>query len=185
MHSTSLPYTRTAQWLHWSMAGLWISSWILGFLATHWRDSLNPHHGLTILHKSLASTLLVLIIVRIFWRLTHAAPALPAQMSPLMQRAAHIGHGLLYLVALIALPVSGWYWSSVADKPILLLGLMPLPPLVAPDPTLYGLAKGLHQWTAWICGVLVSGHVLVALKHHFIDKDEVLRTMLSAQKKHS
>lgn len=174
-------YTRTAQWLHWSMAALWISSWILGLLATHWRETLNPHHGLTILHKALASSLLILIGVRLLWRWTHPAPALPSHMSPLMQRAAHMGHLLLYGIALLALPISGWFWSSVADKPILILGLVPLPPLVAPDPSLYALAKAIHLWTAWLCGALVAGHVLVALKHHLIDKDDVLRSMLPAK----
>jgi len=178
MDSGSVRYTRTAQWLHWSMAAIWILSWALGILATHWREALNPAHGLTLLHKALASSLLILIIVRVLWRLTHPAPPLPSQMSSLMQRAAHLGHALLYGVALIALPLSGWYWSLVADKPILLLGLWQLPPLVMPDPTLYELAKMLHQWMAWGCGALVGGHVVVALKHHWIDKDTVLRSML-------
>lgn len=178
MDTSSARYTRTAQWLHWSMAAIWILSWVVGILATHWREALNPTHGLTIVHKALASTLLILIVVRVFWRLTHPAPALPSHMSSMMQRAAHVGHLLLYVVALIALPLSGWYWSSVADKPIMLLGLVQLPPLVAPDPTLYGLAKTLHQWLAWSCGALIGGHVLVALKHHWIDKDTVLCSML-------
>ncbi|EJM61983.1 cytochrome B561 [Pseudomonas sp. GM50] len=171
-------YTSTAKWLHWGMALVWICSWGLGILATHWRDELNPHHELTFLHKALASTLLFVLVVRVAWRLMNRPPALPESMSPLMKRGAMIGHILLYAVALIALPLSGWYWSSIADKPILVLGLFLLPPLVAPDPDLYDLAKYIHTWTAWCCGVLVGGHLLVALKHHFLDKDGILDGML-------
>ncbi|EPJ84684.1 putative cytochrome [Pseudomonas sp. CFII64] len=177
-NTTISGYTSPAKWLHWGMALLWICSWGVGILATHWRDELNPHHQLTILHKAVASTLLFLIVLRVTWRLMNRPPELPASMSPLMKRGAMIGHLLLYVVALIALPMSGWYWSSVADKAILVAGLFLLPPLVTPDPELYDLAKYIHTWTAWCCGALVGGHALVALKHHFIDKDETLIGML-------
>lgn len=85
-------YTSTAKWLHWGMALLWIGAWFIGILATHWRDEFNTHHELTFLHKAMASTLLFLIVVRIAWRITHPAPALPAAMSPLMKRGAFFGH---------------------------------------------------------------------------------------------
>ncbi|MHC8285672.1 cytochrome b [Pseudomonas sp. XS1P51] len=154
----------------------------MGILATHWRDELNPHHELTYLHKAAASTLLFLFVVRVFWRLVKRPPALPVSMSPLMKRGAVLGHVLLYAVALMALPLSGWYWSSVADKPIIVAGLFILLPLVAPNPDLYDLAKSVHAWTAWCSGALVGGHLLVALKHHFLDKDDILARMLPRTK---
>jgi cytochrome b561 len=174
-------YTSTAKWLHWGMALLWIGAWFIGILATHWRDEFNAHHELTFLHKAMASTLLFLIVVRIAWRITHPAPALPAAMSPLMKRGAFFGHLVLYAIALIGLPLSGWYWSSVADKPILVAGLFQLPPMVSPDQTLYDLAKSIHTYVAWLCGALVGGHVLVALTHHFVEKDGVLKGMLPSR----
>lgn len=171
-------YTGTAKWLHWGMALIWLGSWGVGILATHWRDELNPHHELTFLHKATASTLLFLVVVRVFWRLLKRPPAFPVSMNPLMRRGAALGHILLYALALMALPLSGWYWSSVADKPILVASLFILPPLVAPNPDLYDLAKLVHTWIAWFCGALVGGHALVALKHHFVDKDDILNGML-------
>lgn len=171
-------YTATAKWLHWGMALIWIAAWLVGIVAVHWRDEFNPQHQLTFLHKAMASTLLLLIVLRIAWRLTHAAPAMPDTMTPRLKRAAFIGHLLLYIVALLGLPISGWYWSSVADKPILVAGLFLLPPLVEPDKCLYDLAKAIHTYSAWLCGALVGGHVMVALKHHFVDKDKVLAGML-------
>lgn len=175
-------YTGTAKWLHWGMALIWLAAWIIGILATHWRDEFNADRGLTYLHKSMASTLLFLIVVRIAWRLSHPAPALPDSMSRTMKRGALVGHVLLYAVALIGLPLSGWYWSSVADKPIMVASLFMLPPIVAPDESLYDLAKAVHTYTAWVCGALVGGHLLVALKHHFVERDDVLKGMLPARK---
>jgi cytochrome b561 len=176
-------YTGAAKWLHWGMALIWIASWVVGIIATHWRDELNHHHELTFLHKATASTLLFLIIARIAWRLTHKLPALPESMSSLMKRGAVVGHLMLYGIALLMLPISGWYWSSVADKPILVAGMFMLPPLVDPNPDLYDLAKYVHTWTAWACGALVGGHLLIALKHHLFDKDEVLAGMLPRSQK--
>lgn len=175
-------YTPTAKALHWLMAAIWIAAWILGFCAVYLRDSLNPHHGLTITHKALASTLLFLIVLRVAWRLTHPAPALPDTMSPGMQRLAGFGHLALYAVALLALPVSGWLWSSVAGKPIMVPGLFTLPPLTAPAKEWYDSAKLLHVTLAWAMGAMVLGHVLVALKHHFVDRDGILRGMLPASR---
>lgn len=174
----SRKYTAPARLLHWLMAIIWIAVWLIGYIAVTWRDEMNPHHGLTIAHKALASTLLFLIILRVFWRLTHRAPALPDSMSPLMQRAAHWGHILLYAVALIALPLSGWLWSSVAGKPISVLWLFPLPPLVEANPDYYPLMKEIHITLAYFTGALVLGHILVALKHAIVDKDGVLQSML-------
>lgn len=171
-------YTATAKALHWLMAAIWITAWILGFCAVYLRETLNPHHGLTLTHKALASTLLFLIVLRVAWRLTHPAPALPDTMSPAMKRVAGLGHLALYALALLALPVSGWLWSSVAGKPILVLGLFTLPPLTAPAKEWYDQAKLLHVTLAWGMGAMVLGHVLVALKHHFIDRDGILRGML-------
>ena len=88
------------------MAIIWIAAWFIGYIAVTWRDELNGNHALTIAHKALASTLLLLIVIRIAWRLTHAAPPLPESMSTAMRRAAHVGHFVIYTAGLIALPVS-------------------------------------------------------------------------------
>lgn len=176
--SNTESYTATAKCLHWGMALIWTAAWLIGIVAVHWRDEFNPQHQLTFVHKAMASVLLFLIVLRIAWRLTHPAPAMPDTMSRLMKRGAFAGHLLLYLVALLGLPISGWYWSSVADKPILVAGLFLLPPLVEADQSLYNLAKSIHTYTAWLCGALVGGHVVMALKHHLIDKDKVLASML-------
>ena len=179
-NSNQHAYNPFAKFLHWLMAGIWIAAWLIGFAAVHLRDELNGHHQLTFLHKAIASTVLFLTALRIVWRLTHPVPALPATMSPLMQNAAHLGHYALYAVALLALPLSGWIWSSVAGKPIMVLGLFVLPPLTAAAPEYYDTAKLVHQWLAWSFGIVVLGHAGAALKHHFVDKDGVLNSMLPA-----
>lgn len=171
-------YTGIAKLLHWAMAAIWIAAWCMGMIAVYLREALNPHHGMTAAHKAIGSTLLFLIVLRVAWRLAHPAPGLPDRMTPFMRKAAHLGHIALYAVALIALPISGWIWSSVADKPIMVLWLFQLPPLTAPNPAAYDAAKTLHVLCAWSMGALVAGHILIALKHHLVDRDGVLEGML-------
>lgn len=176
-------YSATAKGLHWLMAALWLAAWIVGILAVYWRDALNPHHGLTFWHKAIASSLLLLIVVRLAWRWTHPAPSLPSNVSARLQSLAHWGHRLLYALALIALPVSGWAWSSVADKPIMVLGLFSLPHILPTWPEAYDTVKWLHIILAWFCGALVAGHLMFALKHHWLDRDGVLESMLPRRRR--
>jgi len=181
MHQAPEHYTATAKWLHWLMAAIWISAWALGFSAVHWH-AINEDHQITFWHKAIASTLLFLIVLRVAWRLTHPAPALPGNLSPFMRKAAHHGHLLLYAVALLALPLSGWLWSSVVGRPIMVLGVFPLPPLTAEHGGVAPYVKMFHTYVAWACGALVAGHGLIALKHHFIDRDGVLKGMLPGRR---
>ncbi|WP_415343618.1 cytochrome b [Enterobacter hormaechei] len=170
-------FTPLAKFLHWLMAFIWIGAWFVGYVAVTWRDELNGDHSLTIAHKALASTLLLLVIIRIAWRLTHPAPPLPDSMSAVMRRAAHAGHFVIYAAGLIALPVSGWLWSSVADKPIMVLWSFRLPPLAAPHPEYYELMKDIHVTLAFTMGAVIAGHILIAIKHALIDRDGIMSGM--------
>lgn len=176
MHTVT-HYTSTAKWLHWLMAAIWLGAWLLGLSAVHWH-SINADHRITLLHKAVASTVLVLVVVRVAWRLTHPAPPLPASMAPMLRKAAHAGHLFLYAVALMALPLSGWLWSSSGNHEVWMLGLVKLPALIEPNEAVQHVVGVFHTWVAWLCGALVGGHILIALKHHFIDRDAVLLGML-------
>lgn len=173
----AVSYTPVAKLFHWGMALVWIAAWGIGFTAAHGGKSLNPEHVLTFLHKAIASTILFLTVLRLLWRFGHRPPILPETMSALSQQFAHFGHLLLYAVALIALPISGWLSSSFAGKPILMAGFIPLPPLAAPDKALGATVFAIHTYTAWFCGLLVLGHILIAIKHHVIDRDDILLRM--------
>ena len=53
-----------------------------------------------------------------------------------------------------------------------------LPTLVAKDQALHERIETLHVALAWVLAAVVVVHVLAALKHHFIDRDDVLVRML-------
>ncbi len=102
---------------------------------------------------------------------------LPVSMSPMMKKAAHAGHLCLYLV-LIALPVTGCLFSWSAGHLAPVLYLFNLPTLIQPNQEVLAVVKPLHIYLSWGAGLLVAGHILAALKHHFIDKDHILKSMI-------
>ena len=121
------------------------------------------------------------MVIRIFWRYTHPAPKLPDSMSPLMQKMAHLGHLALYFI-LLALPITGCLFSWSAGHPAPVLYLFEIPRLVQDTPELLAIVKPLHIWISWAAGLLLVGHIVAALKHHFIDKDNVLNSMTKQAK---
>ena len=172
-------YTRTAQFLHWIMAIIFIAAWLIGFYSGNFLsyEIDGSFKGSVItLHKNIATVIIFLFVVRIFWRYTHPAPQLPDSMSPLMQKMAHLGHLALYFM-LIALPITGCFYSWSAGHPAPVLYLFEIPRLVDKNPDILAVIKPLHIYLSWAVGLLLVGHIAAALKHHFIDKDHVLISM--------
>lgn len=184
MQNTSQYYTRTAQILHWLMAIIFIAAWLIGFYSGNFLDYAvdGSFKGQVItLHKNIATTIIFLVLIRLFWRYTHPAPQLPDNMSPSMKVFAHLGHLALYLM-LLALPITGCLFSWSAGHPAPVLYLFEIPRLVQDNPDLLAIVKPIHIYLSWFAGFLVVGHLAAALKHHFIDKDNVLRSMTQQEK---
>ena len=169
-------YTATAKALHWLMAVLLIGLLALGF---YMHDlPLSPEKlQLYSWHKWAGVTVFVLVIVRGIWRFIHRPPPLPASMAPHLQLAAHAGHFLLYAL-MLAIPVSGWLMSSAKGFQTVWFGVLPLPDLVGKDRALGHLLGEVHEWLNVLFVTVLVGHVAAALKHHFIDRDDVLHRML-------
>ena len=94
-----------------------------------------------------------------------------------MQRLAHAGHIALYAFMLI-IPISGWLMSSAKGVQTVWFGVLPLPDLIGKDKALGHLLEEVHETLSWTLVTLIAGHVLASLKHHFIDRDDVLKRML-------
>jgi cytochrome b561 len=174
-NNVSATYTKTAIVLHWLIAILIITAFTLGWIMTDM--------GVTPLklrmfnwHKWVGITVLALVVVRSVWRITHTPP--PFLPMPAWQRfAAHSLHYGLYALMLLQ-PLSGWIYSNAAGYPIVYLGLIRLPTLVAKDKALADTMMERHELIGWLLLACIVLHVLAGLKHHFIDRDGTLRRML-------
>jgi len=175
----STHYTRTAKSLHWLMAILFFGLLALGF---YMHDlPLSPDKlKLYSWHKWAGVTVFLLVWLRLFWRVTHRPPALPESMPKLMQFAAHAGHLALYLL-MIAIPLSGWLMSSAKGFQTVWFGVLPIPDLLGKDKELGALLAEVHEALNLLFVLVILGHVGAALKHHFIDKDDILTRMLPAR----
>jgi len=130
------------------------------------------------LHKSLGITILVLTLARIGWRLAHPAIPLPAEMPRWEKLAARATHVLFYVI-LIAMPMTGWLASSAAGREIAWFGLFDWPLLpVGGGRETAGRFMEVHEVVMKGLYVLIALHVLGALKHQFINRDNVLHRMI-------
>ncbi len=170
-------YTKTAIALHWLIALLIIAAFGLGVTMTDIPGLTPTKLKYFSWHKWLGVTVLALMLVRLLWRLTHAAPVLPSSIPAWQIQASGLLHGGLY-VLMFAIPLSGYFYSLAAGVPVTYLGVLPLPVLIGPDPELKDVLKGVHYWLNMGLLAAVILHVAAALKHQFIDRDGVLKRML-------
>ena len=172
----STQYTRTAKSLHWLMAVMFFCLLALGF---YMHDlPLSPEKlQFYSWHKWAGVTVFLLVWLRLFWRVTHRPPTLPASMPKLMQLAAHAGHLALYLL-MIAIPLSGCLMSSAKGFQTVWFGVLPIPDLLDKNKELGAVLAEVHETLNLIFIAVIVGHIGAALKHHFIDKDDILTRML-------
>ena len=112
---TTTYYTRTAVSLHWLVAGLILAAVFMGWTMTSMEIS-PARLKLFNYHKWVGVTVLLLALLRLGWRLSHAAPPL-LPMPRWQQMAAHGGHYLLYGL-MLAVPVAGWIYSNASGYPV-------------------------------------------------------------------
>jgi len=84
-------------------------------------------------------------------------------------------HGLLY-IAMIAFPLTGIGMSMMGGRKVLVFGHA-LPALLPKNESIAKILYTSHVWISYAIIALVSMHVLGALFHHFVRKDNVLRRM--------
>ncbi|MGI9295624.1 MAG: cytochrome b/b6 domain-containing protein [Pseudomonadales bacterium] len=177
----SSSYAWPAQLLHWSVAALIVTQFVLGNLAERAEDNDAKMAQLTLLsnHKSVGITILMLALLRVVWRLLSPPPALPSTMPGWQVLASKFSHRLLY-VLIFVLPITGWLMSSASAYTVSWFNLFELPDLVAPSTELKETLLDAHHLFAELLFVLAVLHIAAALKHHFVDKDDILRRMMSS-----
>jgi cytochrome b561 len=129
-------------------------------------------------HKWIGITVFIVTCARLAWRSGHRPP--PRVPMPDWQRRAAAGSHVLLYVLLMAIPMSGWLYSSSTGVQVVYLGLFPLPDLVPKDRSLAAVLKWTHYGLNSTLFALVSVHAAAALKHHFADRDSTLARMLPA-----
>lgn len=182
-HTRQRRYSPVGMTFHWTMAALvffqlwW--GWRVGRLPVG-PDKLEGYQ----VHSQLGVAILTLILLRGLWRLMIPGPVNDADKPGWQSAAAHLTHYVFYGL-LVLLPLSGWaMWSSMgAEQPLSLAGLVPWPHLPlqglpeATRWTILQVAETTHFILVLALLVMILLHVGASLKHHFLDRDDVLAGM--------
>ena len=174
-------YGVVAQLFHWAIVALIIVQFILANRA-HDLPLGSAKIAVLAQHKSFGITILGLVLLRLIWRWLNVVPGEPKDVPTWQRIAARISHVALYALLLIT-PVVGWLMSSARNFPVSWFGLVTLPDFIAPSKPAYEFLHETHEFLAATLFWLALLHVAAALKHHFIDKDNVLRRMLPVKLK--
>ena len=169
-------YGSVAKFLHWLIFLLVVCMLIAGFLLDGIQDKVTKSEIVNY-HKLIGVSILTLMLLRLLWALVNPKPELPLG-TPRWQHFAERGmHGLLYLV-LIIMPLSGWIMSVAAGHLPHFFSYHLSLPFVPENKALSNTMFETHHAIAILIIVLVSIHILAALYHHFIKKDNVLKRMM-------
>ena len=133
-------------------------------------------------HKWAGAVVLPLAALLLSWRALHGEVALPQEMPHWEKQLSRFTHILLYLF-FFASPLSGWLYSSAAGFQTVLFGVIPIPDVAPRDRELAEALKAAHRWINYALAATVLVHVAAAIKHHFIDRDDVLARMIPLLRK--
>ncbi len=174
--NTDKKFGIVTKFLHWSLALLFLGQFVWLYESGLYPNSDPAHLKYILLHKSFGVLILGVVLTMLLWRIINTRPTWPNTMPLREQVLAKLTHRLIYLV-MILMPVSGYLMSCYAGYGVKFFG-MALPVLVGKDEGLGQFFFDMHERLAYLILILVSLHTLGALKHHFIDKNDILRRML-------
>ena len=174
--SSPTRYSAVAQGFHWLIAALIVVQFTLGWTAENLPIGARKLARLD-WHKSFGMTILMLAVLRLLWRLFNRPPELPAGMSGIEKQLARSTHVLFY-VLLFVMPLTGWLMSSAKNFSVSWFHQFTWPNLVGPNERAFDMLRTTHDTLSWLLFALALLHVLAALKHHFWNKDDVLKRML-------
>jgi len=163
-----------AKGFHWVVAALVFFVWPLGFVIDFVKDDVKTSFYLW--HESFGFLVLWLMLARLCVRFLTETPAKPPM--PVWQAvAAHGTQWALYL-ALIVMPASGFLATNAHGFPLEWFGLVPVWSPIDKSDAWAPVFSAVHYWLSWTILALVCLHVLGALYHRVIRRDDTLHRMI-------
>ena len=170
-----LQYGTTAKVFHWLVVALLLVQYLIGWLMPDIHRGMKPGAAMTF-HVSFGLVILILIVMRLAWRLTH--PVAPESSLPPWQRlSSEAVHWLLYVLVL-ATTATGWLFASFRGWSLSFFYLLPMPMLASDNAAAGKAIDGLHQAMEWALLVAIGIHVAAAFAHIFVYRDRIMQRML-------
>ncbi len=179
--STDERYGLVSIALHWGMAVMIVLLFVLGNRMVGLEYAHPWYHRAPRLHKSLGLVVFALLAARSIWTLIDGRP-LPPPMPGWERKTAWVVQRLFYLL-LFGIALSGYLIPTADGGPVEFFNLFDVPAVVPGMERQEDIAGDMHRLLANVTMALVVLHALAALKHHFLDGDEVLVRMLGIKPK--
>ncbi len=168
-------YGLVSRALHWGMAGLF--AWQFAGMAVRITVGRHPVTAFMVgSHAGIGTLLLLLVLLRGAWGLINARQR-PPHGAGLVGRLARLGHAALYALMVIvpSLALLRAYGSGRAFAPF---GIQLFPGFQGgPIAWMTAPADAVHGLLAWTLLALVAGHIVMAIVHKVIWRDDVLHRM--------
>ncbi len=157
-------YTAVTRSLHWFVALMVLATIPIGVIMLQEGLARPTQDLLFILHKNGGVIILLLVLVRIVWRMRSPAPALPSTIPPWQARIAHGVQVALYALLLV-MAISGYVRVRAGGFPVEMLDALSLPPLVPRSEALAETAQQIHATARYPLVALILLHVGAGVKH--------------------
>jgi cytochrome b561 len=174
----NLRYSTRARWFHWTMAVLIVLAYGLILSRTQFARGSEWRTLVVQSHFWVGIVVLVLAFFRVAERRRRTPPPITPPLEGLLRTAATMSHYLLYAF-LFAQPLLGLF-TVLIEK-----GALPVPltPWLIPSP--FPLSEkfaesleDLHKLLGSIFYYVIALHIIAALWHHFVRKDNTLKRMV-------
>jgi len=176
MTTTSTGYKPTARIIHWIVAIMVLAMLPIGTMMTQEDLARSTQDTLYILHKNGGVILLVLMILRLVFRLVNPPPPLPLTIPAWQEKAAGLTHFILYFM-LFFMAITGLVRVQAGGFPVEILDALGIPPIIPRNETVEGIAQTAHFYGRLVLVAAILVHIGAALQHGLIKKDGVFSRM--------
>ncbi|MFV1983517.1 MAG: cytochrome b [Thiohalomonadales bacterium] len=187
--NTAESYGSLAKLLHWVTALLFLGSYVSVYFRRWFTEVKTPENWIALqLHLSIGLTIAVIVVLRIFWRIMNRLPD-HEPGTDIEHLAAKSGHYTLYAVMII-MTVTGYIATGTNTDYFLMFEIPKFETtqlyLVTVNDWMGLTFKEFERpidfvhknvFGAWLVWLLIAGHVLAALYHHYIKKDRTIVKM--------
>lgn len=173
-------YSPARQILHWVTVVLMFAILPVAWVVMALKEDTPAFYFYLDIHKTIGLTILALTLVRIAWRLLERAPAYDRSLPVWTRVLAAAVTGAL-LVMMLAMPVSGYVWTTGHGYDVAPFDLIRLPRLFWKNRALGDAAKAVHTYGQWLVYGLIALHLAGVGWHLIVRRDGLLARMLPPQ----
>jgi cytochrome b561 len=168
-------YTLGVRLFHWVSAFFVITLLTVGFIMADMQPSPEKWQ-LYFMHKSFGLLFFIIVLLRIFNRYRSNIPQMPKGISSLEQKAAKIGHYMMYIIMFV-IPFAGILMSVYAGKglPFFITTFFEDVPK---NPQISSIFWLLHVNLPLLLIAVITLHVIGSFKHLLVDKINIFKRII-------